>query len=81
MDTFAHVLRSSKSEAGLKSRQIRRPFRYFYSVKIPEESRCSRIGIASLTDKNGESSSCPLSDSASLFGMLRMESEEDDFPS
>ena len=27
-----------------KSRQIQRPFRYFYSVKLPEESRCLHIG-------------------------------------
>jgi hypothetical protein len=43
-----------KSEAGLKSRQIRRPFRYFFSEKIPEESRCLHIGVAALADKTGD---------------------------
>jgi hypothetical protein len=54
MDAFAPVLRSSKSEAGLKSRQIRWPFRYFFSEKIPEESRSLHIGCASLADKTGD---------------------------
>jgi pimeloyl-ACP methyl ester carboxylesterase len=37
---------SSPRCSALKSRQIRRPFRYFSFGKIPEESRCLHIGVA-----------------------------------
>ena len=45
---------SSPRCSALKSRQIRRPFRYFFSEKIPEESRCLHIGVAALADKTGD---------------------------
>ena len=45
---------SSPRYSALKSRQIRRSFRYVCSAKIPEESRCLRIGIAALADKGGD---------------------------
>jgi hypothetical protein len=46
--------KSSPRCSALKSRQIRRPFRYFFSKKIPEESRCLAIGVATLADKTGD---------------------------